>query len=223
MMYVQKLKYDFAYIENYSTNSRFSCHDPDCRGNVPGAGALDSSILKPQVSLNFLFEKTVTRNSFFHIQPHLWSQCRQMLSILKQKQFSKLILLMTWFSSLQLAGQVMICSDAVNLYSVERNAIVAGVADRYLSSRFDHEWRQSLSDGSPGLITSVAGDKLLRQERLKWYPEIRVRAALNGGDLRTEGATVDAAPIVTTAAHYRLPFLTRLGLVTWMRFENIRW
>ncbi|MDP6966825.1 MAG: hypothetical protein QF551_06100 [Candidatus Marinimicrobia bacterium] len=143
-----------------------------------------------------------------------------MLSILKQKQFSKLILLMTWFSSLQLAGQVMICSDAVNLYSVERNAIVAGVADRYLSSRFDHEWRQSLSDGSPGLITSVAGDKLLRQERLKWYPEIRVRAALNGGDLRTEGATVDAAPIVTTAAHYRLPFLTRLGLVTWMRFEK---
>ena len=79
-----------------------------------------------------------------------------MLSILKQKQFSKLILLMTWFSSLQLAGQVMIRSDAVNLYSVERNAIVAGVADRYLSSRFDHEWRQSLSDGSPGLITSVA-------------------------------------------------------------------
>lgn len=143
-----------------------------------------------------------------------------MPSILKQKQVCKLILLGTWFSSLQLAGQVMIRSGPVNLYSVGRNAIVEGVVDRYLSSRFDHEWRQSLSMGRSGLIESDAGDKWLRKERLKWYPEIRVHASLNGGDLRTEGAVVDVAPIITTAAYYRLPFPARLGLVTWMRFEK---
>ena len=116
-----------------------------------------------------------------------------------------------------LYSQVLMISSQAHVYDVERNSILRGRTDSYLSLRYRHEWRNA-SRGGNDLMTTSLGDKRLRNDRFKIYPELSARAYLDGGHLQPEGLYIDVAPTVTASGRYNLSSDRSFSITGWSRF-----
>ena len=118
-----------------------------------------------------------------------------------------------------LYSQVLMISSQAHVYDVERNRILRGRTDSYLSLRYRHEWRNA-SRGGNDLMTTSLGDKRLRNDRFKIYPELSARAYLDGGHLQPEGLYIDVAPTVTASGRYNLSSDRSFSITGWSRLEK---
>ena len=118
-----------------------------------------------------------------------------------------------------LYSQVLMISSQAHVYDVERKSIIRGSTDSFLSLRYRHEWRNA-SRGGNDLMTTSLGDKRLRNDRFKIYPELSVRAYLDGGHLQPEGLYIDVAPTVTALGRYNLSSDKSFSITGWSRLEK---
>ena len=69
-------------------------------------------------------------------------------------------------------------------------------------------------------MTTSLGDKRLRNDRFKIYPELSTRAYLDGGHLQPEGLYIDVAPTVTASGRYNLSSDRSFSITGWSRLEK---
>jgi len=134
-------------------------------------------------------------------------------------RFVRVVIASSVMVSSILHSQVLMISSQAHIYDVERKSIIRGSTDSFLSLRYRHEWRNA-SRGGNDLMTTSLGDKRLRNDRFKIYPELSTRAYLDGGHLQPEGLYIDVAPTVTALGRYNLSSDKSFSITGWSRLEK---
>lgn len=141
--------------------------------------------------------------------------------MIKAQRFEKLFLSLGFLLLIGgIRGQNLVRSEPPSFYLAELGAITVGVADGYLSNRWDHTWQVGEGFGGSVLTKTNWGENRFRKNRLKFYPALEGTGSANGADVNRNGAVLDVAPVVTVLARYHLPPTGRYNVVLWSRFEK---
>ena len=116
-------------------------------------------------------------------------------------------------------SQNLIISNKENIYHEELLSIKRGKTNNYLSLRYLYEWKKN-NQSNNDLLISKLGDKFLRNQRFKVFPQLNFKTSLKGGFIDNQSSFIDLSPKITFLSKYNISKNRLFSIVFWSTIEK---